>query len=278
MGAIAGRNTCTGPWTPQLNFQLNWRPNLFDRRLAVSLQTINLLGGLDQWINGENNLKGWGGTARPDNTLLTVRGFDPQTDRFIYVVNERFGNTSGSATAVRMPFQLSINVRYSIGYDPRTLQIQSLGRGNLTAPTAKTLVDSFMVRYNRQNAATAALARTDSLALTAAQVARLHVLADSNAAVMQPHIDSLTAAVDTVQKAKSSADVVPLLTRIRAFNATAAREQRALDGLVHAVLTDVQWALLPDYVRNPTNNLMGQQGGGRGGPGGRRGGGGGGGL
>ncbi|MGH7524372.1 MAG: hypothetical protein ACREK8_08705, partial [Gemmatimonadales bacterium] len=160
-----------------------------------------------------------------------------------------------------------------IGYDPRTLQIQSLGRGNLTPPTAKTLVDSFMVRYNRQNAATAALARTDSLALTAAQVARLHVLADSNAAVMQPHIDSLTAEVGNVQKAKSSADVVPLLTRIRAFNATAAREQRAFDALVHAVLTDVQWALLPDYVRNPTNNLMGQ--GGRGGPGGRRGGGGG---
>ena len=70
IGEIAGRNTCTGPWTPQLNFQVNWRPNLFDRRLAVSLQTINLLGGLDQWINGENNLKGWGGTARPDNTSV----------------------------------------------------------------------------------------------------------------------------------------------------------------------------------------------------------------
>jgi hypothetical protein len=273
IGQIAGRNTCTGPWTPQLNFQLNWRPNLFDRRLAVSLQTINLLGGLDQWINGENNLKGWGGTARPDNTLLTVRGFDPQTDRFLYVVNERFGNTSGSAIAVRMPFQLSVNVRYSIGYDPRTLQIQSLGRGNTVPPNAKTLVDSFLVRFNRQNAANAAIQRADSLALTPAQVARLHAVADSSAAVMKPHIDSLTGEVDLVQKAKTSADVVPLLTRIRTFNLTAVREQRALDNLVRGILTDVQWALLPDYVRNPSNNLLG--GGPAGGAGGRGGGGGG---
>ena len=112
-------------------------------------------------------------TARPDNTLLTVRGFDPQPNRFHYVVNERFGNTSGSATAVRQPFQLSLNVRYAIGYDPRTLQIQSLGRGNTAPPNAKTLVDSFLVRFNRQNAANAALARKDSLALPPAQVAQL---------------------------------------------------------------------------------------------------------
>jgi len=179
---------------------------------------------------------------------------------------------------VRMPFQLSINVRYSIGYDPRTLQIQSLGRGNTVPPNAATLVDSFLVRFNRQNAANAALQRVDSLALTPDQVARLHAVADSSARVMKPHIDSLTSEVDVVQKAKTSADVVPLLTRIRAFNLTAVREQRALDNLVRGILTDVQWALLPDYVRNPSNNLMGGgPAGGRGGAGGRRGGGGGGG-
>jgi hypothetical protein len=93
---------------------------------------------------------------------------------------------------------------------------------------------------------------------------------------MKPHIDSLTGEVDLVQKAKTSADVVPLLTQIRTFNLTAVREQRALDNLVRGILTDVQWALLPDYVRNPSNNLLGGGpaggAGGRGAGGGRRGG------
>lgn len=99
------------------------------------------------------------------------------------------------------------------------------------------------------------------------------MLADSSAAIMQPHIDSLTSEVDRVRQAKTSADVVPLLTRIRAFTVTAVREQRAVDSLVRTALTEVQWALLPDYVRNPTNNLFGMGGGpaGRGGAGGRRG-------
>lgn len=86
---------------------------------------------------------------------------------------------------------------------------------------------------------------------------------------MKPHIDSLTAEVDKVQQAKTSADVVPLLTRIRGFNATAVRQQRTVDARVRQILTDVQWALLPDDVRNPSNNLTGSTGGigGRGGRG-----------
>ena len=203
-----------------------------------------------------------------------MRGFDPQAARFTYVVNERFGNTSAGATAIRAPFQLAINLSDAIGYDARTLQIQSLGRGNSAPANAKTLVDSFLVRFNRQNAATAALQRADSLALTPAQVAQLQIVADSSATYMKPHIDSLVGEVDNVQKARTSADVVPLLTRIRTFNATAAREQRSVDERVHKILTDVQWALLPEFVRNPLNNLVGGGGGaaGRGGGGGRRGG------
>ncbi|HEY3933419.1 MAG TPA: carboxypeptidase-like regulatory domain-containing protein [Gemmatimonadales bacterium] len=273
LGQIAGRNTCTGPWTPSLNVQVNWRPGFFDRRLALSLSTQNLLGGLDQLINGPNDLKGWGGFARPDGTLLTVDGFDPTTNQFKYVVNERFGNTSSSATAQRQPFQLQLSVRYTIGYDTRTQQIQALGRGNIPPATARTLVDSFLVRYNRQNAAVAALARKDSLALLPAQITQIQALEDSSSAFMKPQIDSLTDAVDVVQKAKTSADVVPLLTRIQNFTRLAVREQSSVHDRVRQILNDIQWALLPDYVRNPSNNLMGgAQGGGRGGFGGGRGG------
>jgi len=269
LGQIAGRNTCTGPWTPQLNLQVNWRPGFFDRRLSLSLQTINLLGGLDQWINGENNLKGWGGNARPDNTLLTVRGFDPLSNRFTYAVNERFGNTSAGATAIRAPFQLALNARYTIGFDVRTQQIQGLGRGNVVPPNAKMLVDSFMVRFNRQNAATAALERKDSLALIPAQIDQLQRLADSSAAYTRPQIDTLIAEAEKVQKDKSSADAGPLLTRIRMLS----QHQAVLRARVRAILNDVQWALLPEFVRNP--QAAGAGLGGRGGGfGGGRGGGG----
>jgi hypothetical protein len=274
LGTIASRNTCTGPWTPSLNLQLNYRPDLFQRRLSLSLQAINTLGGLDQWINGPNDLKGWGGNARPDNTLLTVRGFDPTSNTFKYVVNERFGNTSSSATAVRQPFQLQLRLRYAIGYDPRTLQLQSL-RGSIQPATARTLVDSFLVRFNRQNAATAALARKDSLALLPAQIAQLQSLADSSGAVMRPQIDTLTIEVDKVQQAKTAADLTALTTAIRTFSGFAIREQRSVHDRVREILTDVQWALLPDDVRTPSNNLIGPAGGrgGRGsGGGGSRGG------
>jgi uncharacterized membrane protein len=83
--------------------------------------------------------------------------------------------------------------------------------------------------------------------------------------------------VDVVQKAKTSADVVPLLTQIRTFSQIAVREQTRVHDRVRQILTDVQWALLPDYVRTPSNNLTGGAAGGRGGFGGGRGGRGGGG-
>ncbi len=103
-----------------------------------------MLGGLDQLINGVNNLKGWGGNSRPDATLLTVTGFDPSTNQFKYVVNERFGNTSAAATSRHAPFQLLVSLRYAIGYDPRTMQIQSLGRnsGTVVQDMLKRLRDS----------------------------------------------------------------------------------------------------------------------------------------
>ncbi len=272
LGTIAGRNTCTGPWQPSLDFQLNWRPALFARRLALSIQTINVLGGLDQWINGPDNLKGWGGNTRPDNTLLTVTGFDPATDQFRYVVNERFGNTSSSATAIRQPFQLALNLRYAIGYDPRTLQIQGLGRGNGRRSPAE-LVDSFMVRFRRENPATAALARKDSLALSPQQITQLQAVVDSSNRRMKPAIDSLTAAVATVQASGSSANVIPLLARIRPVMQQTVQEQRRLVAAVQKILTSAQWGLLPAEVRNPTGNLFGGGRGGFGGRGGGRGGG-----
>ncbi|HEY3933420.1 MAG TPA: TonB-dependent receptor [Gemmatimonadales bacterium] len=273
IGQIAGRNTCYGPWSPTLAFQMNWRPAMFDRRLAISLSTQNLLGGLDEWINGQNNLQGWGGNASPDNHLLQVKGFDPTTNQFIYAVNERFGNTSSAATAIRSPFQLQVALRYAIGYDPRTQQIQQLSRSLGGASSGLGALDSAMARYRRQNVATQVLARKDSLVLSKAQVTALQALIDSSNAKLQAEVDSIRPEVQKIAKIGSAADLQPLQQKLGPFTFALFQQQLKTRDQVHALLTDVQWALLPDSVTNVQNNLFGGRGGpGGGGPGGAGGG------
>src|SRR5439155_516544 len=84
VGGFAARNSCTGPWQASLDLQVNWRPEWFglDRRLTMSLLTVNLLGGLDEWLHGRAQLRGWGYAPAPDPVLLYVRGFDPTTNQF----------------------------------------------------------------------------------------------------------------------------------------------------------------------------------------------------
>jgi hypothetical protein len=119
IGTVAGRNSCSGPWQPSLDFQVNYRPFAFglDRRLMLSVTTINFLGGLDQLINGQKNLQGWGTARVGDPTLLYVRGFDPSTERYQYQVNERFGAQRSGQGSVVLPFQIGFQARYTIGPD-----------------------------------------------------------------------------------------------------------------------------------------------------------------
>src|SRR5207244_2621242 len=77
LGGIAGRNSCTGPWQASLDLQVNWRPEWFGlaRRLTMSLLTVNLLGGLDEWLHGPAQLRGWGSATAPHpNPIITILG------------------------------------------------------------------------------------------------------------------------------------------------------------------------------------------------------------
>jgi hypothetical protein len=236
---------------------------MFDRRLAISFSTINMLGGLDELINGADNLKGWGGFARPDNTLLTVQGFDPATNTFKYAVNDRFGATNAGATAVRSPFQIGVNFRYTIGPDiRRDMMRRAMGGGT----GAQGNFAQQMLANLPPHAAKAALDRRDSLALTPNQAKALQVLADSSTARRLPLIAELE---KEIAKAGANPDMQalfpklqPLLTLIRAENSEGV-------AAVRGILTDVQWALLPETVRNPQNNLIGGQRGAGQGPGGQ---------
>ena len=260
MGTIATRNSCTGPWRESLDMQMNLRPSLFhlDRRLTLSVVTVNMLGGLDQLVHGADNLHGWGQQLRPDGMLMSVTGFDESTRRYLYQVNERFGNTRGSANAFRAPFQLAIQARYAIGPDAARSRLQAaFGRGGQGASTFLSRIDRLI-----PNPLTAILAMRDTLALSPVQVTTLQLLADSLTAKNTVIADSvrqiIQAAGTNANPATLFGQIGPKLTNVRANNAS------ALDA-ARKVLTAEQWKKVPDRVKNPG------RGPGQGRPGGRRG-------
>jgi hypothetical protein len=119
-GTIADRNSCRNSWSQSFDVRASLRPNLpqLERRLTMSADFRNVLTGLDQVINGRANLKGWGEGQRADANLLEVRGFDPVTSRFIYEVNEGFGQTRRGPSAFRNAFSVTLSGRVAIGGQP----------------------------------------------------------------------------------------------------------------------------------------------------------------
>ena len=119
-GQIAERNSCRNGWSQSLNLRANFRPNLpqvgLGRRMTISLDARNVLQGLDQLVNGGDNLHGWGESRRAESRLLEVTGFDPATNAFKFRVNEAFGQTRRGTTT--RPFQLTLSGRIAIGGQP----------------------------------------------------------------------------------------------------------------------------------------------------------------
>jgi hypothetical protein len=125
LGAIAGRNSCTGPWssTATLNLTLDRVKFRMPQRASVSMSLSNPLGAADLAFNGSGNLRGWGQSAFPDQALLYVRGFDPATQRYRYEVNQRFGGTRPQLLTLRAPVSLTLSMKIDLG---PTMQRQSL--------------------------------------------------------------------------------------------------------------------------------------------------------
>jgi hypothetical protein len=121
-GSIAGRNTCRESWTQGLDMRLNVRPNLprVERRMTVSFDVQNVLTGLDAALHGRDNARGWGEGQRAENILLNVRGFDRETLKFRYEVNESFGQARRGTNAARNAFTVNISGRLLVGAQART--------------------------------------------------------------------------------------------------------------------------------------------------------------
>jgi hypothetical protein len=266
-GRVAGRNTCTGPWQPTFDLQVNWRPSFLglNRRLMVSVVTVNLLRGIDELIHGADGAKGWGSSPRPDPTLLYVTGFDTVAGRFQYTVNGRFGATAGSANAFRPPFQIGVQARFTLGPDRRRQALDAMrGRGGgqgggqpgggagmpggLGAAAGNP--GEFLSRLETvlPNPAALVLERRAELALSAEQVMRLETLRDSFALRNRTRADSVRA---VVEREGATGDPARLLAVLRPLVDEGRRDGDTVLQSIRALLTPEQWNRLPERLRQP---------------------------
>jgi Carboxypeptidase regulatory-like domain/LTXXQ motif family protein len=274
LGAVAGRNSCSGSWQPAADLQMNFRPAFWglEHRMTIMVSTVNLLAGIDEAVHGDNDLHGWGGVTRPDPTLLFVRGFDPVSQRFIYEVNQRFGSTRGTSNAFRVPFQLAVQARYVIGPDQSAERLRGLfgagggrggGRNGGGAPGegAAANSDDLADRLQRvlPNPAAQLLELKDSLALTDSQVVKLTALRDSTAATYAVVADSIRAAMakagPNADPARLFAVMRPQLTKGRALSKQVLEQAQA-------ILTPEQWAKVPERIKAPGGARRGRGNGG----------------
>jgi len=116
-GRLASRNSCEAPWTSTASLRIDFNPVRvrMPQRTMLSFSISNPLGGADLLLHGQNRIHGWGQFVLPDNQLLYVRGFNPQSRSYVYQVNPRFGSTSPASSAFRNPVAITALIRVDIG-------------------------------------------------------------------------------------------------------------------------------------------------------------------
>jgi len=263
LGQIAARNSCRGPWQSSLDFQINWRPSFLglDRRLTLSVLTVDLLGGLDEWLHGSAHLHGWGFAAAPDNVLLSVRGFDPVANAYLYTVNGRFGSALTANGGATVPFQIAFQGRFTIGPDQARDRLRTAfgggggGRGGAGGGGfggggfGGGEGTDFAARFANAlpNPIPALMGLRDSLHLTPEQLSSLETISDSLDSKNHLLSDSLQA---IIERAGPRPDPMVLFAQIRPKLATGRERIRAAVEQAHHVLTPQQWAKVPDVIKN----------------------------
>jgi len=250
---VAARSSCSTPWSPSLDLQANIRPASFglDRRLTISVIAMNTLTGLDQLLHGSDNLRGWGQPSFPDRTLLYVRGFDPVSETYRYQVNEHFGATNGTRNAFRVPFQIAIQGRLTLGTDPARQQFNNvMGRGPGGARMNPEALKARMTRLV-PNAFLDIIAINDSakLELTPDQIAKLQASGDAFKVKADSLIDKVANILgDTTVKSPDPmtvfAKLQPSMTEGRKLATQAINDAKA-------IRTPGKWAKVPENIKTP---------------------------
>ena len=175
VGRAAAKNSCEGPWTVNATARVGYLRAIgpWGQRVNASLAVANPLAGFDRLLHGQDRLHGWGATISPDPTLLIVRGFDPQGNRFRYDVNPRFGSTALTQSAVRAPFRVSIDFSIDLGPPVAQQQLErAMNRGRGGRPGPRLSADSIRIRFARNVPSLYAeiVEEADSLLLSREQV------------------------------------------------------------------------------------------------------------
>lgn len=128
-GAIAGPNSCRGPWQLRLDVSLELNPSraIAAGRLHVTASLLNAGAGLLQAFGLGS--AGIAGSTSPDSRLLYVTGFDPARREFRYAVNQNFGQSRSQESGDRslVPFQVRVGAEYDLGAGPAIRELQRLG-------------------------------------------------------------------------------------------------------------------------------------------------------
>jgi hypothetical protein len=249
--------SCEGPWMASLNTRLGFNGDgrHLSRRVNVGINLANPLGGLDQLLHGSNDLRGWGTASAPDPVLYNVRGWDPATKRFQYSVNPRFGNTRPSATTLRAPFRMTLDVSIDVGRPIEEQQVDRWlkpGRDGRKGPKADA--QDLKRRYERNvpDLYGLVLQQSDSLLLSRDQAESLQ----KARAAYRTRLDSVWTAV-----ANYLAELPDRYDSHGAYR----RAEDAIDGAwemtrvdlkqnLPAILNPVQLQLLPGVVKSLVNS------------------------
>jgi hypothetical protein len=244
LGSLAARNSCQGPWTSQATMSLSFNPLKFrmPQRATLSLQVSNPLGAADLLLHGNDNLRGWGQFAFPDPTLLAVRGFDPQTQRYTYDVNQRFGSTTPAFTAVRAPVTVTAMMRFDLGPTrERQALTQQLDRGRSLRGTKapEPMLKAIYGSGGIPNPLSTILRQADTLQLTGPQ-------ADSIATMNRRYVISLDSIWAPV--AKYLAALPDSYNKNEAYARYQHAREASVDMLIR-VVPDIKRLLTPEQRR-----------------------------
>ncbi|MFL5540213.1 MAG: carboxypeptidase regulatory-like domain-containing protein [Longimicrobiaceae bacterium] len=250
LGRIAAPNSCRTPWSPSLdlNGQVHLGPRIrgdFLRRATLWISAQNVTAGLDYLLHGPERLHGWGQLPAVDPTLLSVRGFDPATRRFVYDVNERFGRPARGGVLGRIPFSLSLQVRVVLGNDQvRSAALREMGSDD-AGPLTPARLRLFLVQQWTNVPAEALLQDAPRrLFLTPEQAARLQSAADSVVARREPVLREMVELLTGLHRYDART-----IDRLGELRREAVAQRRAGADAARAVLTPEQWAKLPGSLR-----------------------------
>ena len=247
---LAARNSCEGPWTSfaTLSFSFNPIKLRMPQRATISFQLSNPLGAADLLVNGSDNLRGWGQTPVPDQSLLYVRGFDPVARRYRYEVNNRFGATDPAFSQFRTPVTLTALVRIDVGPTrERQMLTQQLDRGRRTdgQKAPEMLLRAMFGNGGIPNPLAAILRDQDTLNLTSVQ-------ADSVATMNRQYIIKLDGIWSPI--IREFAALPDDYDHDAAYQRYVVARRQTVDAMrelapkVKQLLTDEQWRRIPTFI------------------------------